>query len=105
MRIHDDVQIGILPAFKSGAKVPRGCILPLAVGPDVAQRAGDAVIGVEDSQILNLRISDPLSGLDEVLLWPFRTPGAVRDIDRAREAMFVLWTRPVVSFKLVEPAN
>jgi hypothetical protein len=99
------VKIRIPPTFKPWVKVPRSCILSLAVGPDVTQSACDAVIGVEVSQILNLWISNPLSGLDEVLLWSFRTPSAVRDINRTSEAVFVLWAGTVVSFKLVESTN
>jgi hypothetical protein len=99
------VKIRIPPTSKSGVKVPRGCILPLAVGSDVTQSACDAVIGVEVSQILDLWISNPLSGLDEVLLWSFRTPSAVGDVNRTSETVLILWAGTVVCFKLVESAD
>ncbi len=97
---HKDMKIWIVSALQLWVKISVSSILTLAIQPDVPQPALSGVVCIEILQVLQLRVANFGSGLDEIVFGTLGSKGPTGDIDGAIEAVMLLFARAMISFQL-----
>lgn len=98
--LHQHVEVGIVAALELGVDVAMSGVLAATVGPDVAEPALDAVVGIEVLQVLEFRIADCGGGVDEVVFGLLGSEGAAGDVDGPVGAVVLGVATAVIRLKL-----